>query len=88
MTKGQFSPVDLSKEDVTPITHEKINTVEATHWDSLSMTELHDELGTLRNRMQMMLDMCKPDIARQINSGITQLEAIITRKQSNVDPIL
>ena len=89
MTKGLHNPaVDLSEQDITPISREKIETVHRDMWASYSISELHDELTTLHRRYHMMVDMDKMDIARQIANGIRTLESTIKHRQSKVDPVL
>lgn len=80
--KYHFDPVDLSKEEITPISREPIDRVQAEYWQSLSLSELFDERVTLNNRITYMYEMNKPDIARQIERGVAIIDQIVKQKET------
>jgi len=75
------TPIDVN-DDVTPISQTPIKHVTSDVWSDSNLTDLHDQLMTLRSRHYSMLDMEKYEIAKQIQQGISQLEAIIKQKNA------
>jgi hypothetical protein len=75
------TPIDVNS-DVTPITKTPVKQVTSDEWNETNLTELHDQLMTLRSRYNAMLNMEKYDIAKQIQQGIVQLEATIKQKNA------
>jgi len=72
--------VDISKEDVTPITRKEIKKVKATDWADLNLTQLHTQLDTLLNRLHYANTIGHQDMINQLTRGITQLRLIIKKK--------
>lgn len=76
-------PVDLSKEDITPITREKIKKVNAGKWSDLNASQLHVQLDTLNSRLAYARQIGHDDMIRQLLPGIVQLEEIIRQKSGD-----
>ena len=79
--EGAF-PVD---GPVTPITHRPIEQVNAEMWEQLSISQLTDQLATLRSRL-IMIQTSGADvqIVRALELGILKLELLIKNKNKGV----
>ena len=74
-------PIDISENsEITPITQQPINKVNADEWGKLSLTEMHDQLTTLQNRYYTALELERYEIAQAMQIGINKLRAAITIK--------
>jgi uncharacterized small protein (DUF1192 family) len=74
-------PIDVSADsELTPITQQPIDKVNANEWSSLSLTEMHEQLTTLQNRYYACLELEKYEVSQAIQQGINRLRAEITKK--------
>ncbi len=81
MTENTSKPIDISTDsEITPITHQPINKVDATGWGTLTLTELHEQLDTLQNRYYTALELERYEIATAMQVGLDNLRAYITHK--------
>lgn len=75
-------PVDLSQEDVTPITREPIKKVNANDWDNQGVSQLYDQLTTLENRLMYARQLGHADMIKQLEKGIARLRSQINSKDT------
>ena len=72
--------INVRDGDVTPITRQKIESVDATDWAELSVAELSDQMATLAKRL-VYAQMHAPAMILPIRKGIAQLDLLIKNKQ-------
>lgn len=73
-------PVDISEEDITPITRKEIKKVKSTDWADLNLSQLHTQLDTLLTRLHYARTIGHQDMINQLTRGIAQLQLIIKKK--------
>lgn len=73
-------PVNVAEEDVTPITREKIKSVDATDWDNLNIAQLYEQLNTLEKRLFYAQSIGHQEMINQLNRGLVRLRALIHTK--------
>ena len=71
--------------DVTPVTRQKIDQVTSLKWPEMAINSLWDQRITLTNRMTMAIQSGHIDIAKQIQRGINQLDAILQHKAAQAE---
>ena len=74
-------PVDVGPDaDITPITRQEIKKVKATDWVDLNLTQLHEQMDTMQNRLHYAQTIGHQDMINQLSRGIIQLQLIIKTK--------
>ena len=68
--------------DVTPITRQKIEQVNAVDWSDQSATDLSTQLSVLQQRLYTAQQF-SPNLVQPIQLGIRRLEHMINSKQQN-----
>lgn len=68
--------------DVTPITRKKVELVDSSRWDNLSVTDLHGQRAILAQRL-MLAQSHHPEMAKMIQMGIVHLDQMIMTKSSD-----
>lgn len=71
--------------DVTPTLRKPIDQVDASDWPKLSSAELWDQRTTLQQRLVYAHQSAHPEIAKQIQSGIDMIDAILRSKAPESD---
>lgn len=66
--------------DTTPITRQKIQNVDATRWEELSTTELHDQRSALQARLSQAQSLGHPQLIQHLERGIQQLDQILMER--------
>jgi len=66
--------------DVTPITREPIEQVDASDWSTMSIPDLNAQLATLQKRYNYALHLGNPDLVKQLKRGIDHLMLILKTK--------
>ena len=80
---SNYKPIDVSTNaNVTPITHKPIEQITPEEWGEISFSDLYNQLSILQNRLMVARSMDKPEMATQIQYGISQLEAVIQQRSS------
>lgn len=89
-TDPKFSPVPISvsESDKTPITHQPISKVDGQNWSTMSISQLHSELATMRSRLQTLIQMEKNQPAQQLQNGIAMLEMLITERYNKTETFI
>lgn len=83
MTDKISNPIDICVDsDITPITQQPINKVDANGWGLLTLTELHLQLETLQTRYYTALELERYEIAKAIQIGLDNLRNYITQKSN------
>ncbi len=72
--------INVRDGDVTPITRQKIEKVDASDWEDLSVAELTDQLATLNKRLAFAHAQ-SPAMILPIRKGMLRLELLIKHKQ-------
>lgn len=68
-------------DNITPVTQEIVPDVDSGGWGRKhSLGQLTEELSTLQNRLIIAHEMNKPEMARQIERGISLLQAVIDER--------
>lgn len=75
-------PISVT-DDITPITKQPIDRVDPTKWETMSLTQLHEQRYILSRRQQMALQVGMVSAAQQIERGIVAITEIINRKGSS-----
>ena len=70
--------VDLNS-DITPITRKKIEQIDSSKWDDMSLDQLHQQLSVLEQRMLFAQQYSHLDMITQIERGINQLRALLLK---------
>ena len=79
-TEPKIGPgVDVNS-DITPITRQKIKQIDAWNWDNMNLTQLHQQLSILEQRMLYAQQYSHADIVTQMDRGINQLRILIYEK--------
>lgn len=81
--KRRTGPISVT-DDVTPITQQKVELVDATLWSQMSLTQLWDQRTILESRM-LMASAQNPSMAVAMKKGLAQLDAIIQHKFNEQD---
>lgn len=68
---------------ITPITKQEVPEVDAASWETLTVSELYDQLAILENRIMYCNQYGQGEAVKQIGRGVIQLRAIINRKAGN-----
>lgn len=63
--------------EVTPISRQRIKSVNATSWEDMSTADLFEQRSTLQQRLNQAHSMGYLQMAKQIQAGLDQLEAIL-----------
>ena len=66
--------------DITPVTRQPIDRVNALEWSELSVGDLQAQLVTLTKRRETALSVGSISTAKAIDRGIAQLTQIINQK--------
>ena len=69
--------------DVTPTTNQKIKKIDASEWDSASLSDLYDHMNVLNNRLLQANECGAVSIAQQLQRGINRLQQIINSRNSS-----
>jgi len=80
--------VDVSNDDITPITHQPILPVDSSEWHNLTIKQLYEQMEILNERMYSVGAMGKVEVVRQIQRGIMQLQATIDAKTEPTEKII
>ncbi len=72
--------INVLDGDVTPITRQKIEKVDASDWNNLSIAELTDQMATLAKRL-VYAQMHAPAMILPLRQGIAQLDLLIKNKE-------
>lgn len=75
----QGDPVDVNS-NLTPITRQKVEDVDAMSWDKMSLEQLHNQLHIMENRLLYAQSLGKEEIYKQVLVGVNQLKLIIINK--------
>lgn len=73
--------------DITPITRKKIEQVDSSQWNEMTVSELYDQRIILSNRMSQASMSGNPAILQQIECGLRALDAIISERSQGSDEI-
>lgn len=69
--------------DLTPITRQKIESVDSTDWDMMTVGQLYDQRIVLTNRMQQAAQSSFGAMAiKQMQTGLAQIDTLIAQKAS------
>jgi len=71
--------VDVNSDE-TPITHQKIDQVDASTWKDKSLSELYDDLIIMNRRLDMAREVGNITIIQQVQKGIEHLQAVINAR--------
>ena len=66
--------------NITPITREKIESVEPQKWVEMDINMLYDQRIILNNRMVRAYQAGHAEIAQQIQNGINLIDSLIKKK--------
>lgn len=69
--------------DVTPITRQPIEQVDAADWSDRSVAELARQRVTLQNRLAYCQQHGSMDMIKALKMGITQIDLVIKSKHNN-----
>ena len=59
--------------------------VDASTWETATITDLYDQLSTLHRRRQILLELAKPEYLPAIEQSIQDLDAVIKRRTQGID---
>jgi len=80
MTKEKRTgPISVT-DDITPITHQPVENVNANQWSNISLSDLWDERIVLENRLNYALQIGHTEMIQQLQSGIIRLDAVIQHR--------
>ena len=68
--------VDVNS-NITPITRKEIKQIDAVNWGSMNLTQLHQQLSILEERLMFAQQYSHIDMVTQIERGVNQLRALI-----------
>ena len=71
--------------DVTPTLREPITKVDAGDWGGMSTSELWEQKSTLMTRLAYAQQVYNPQIAMQIQRGITTLDQLLVERSKATD---
>jgi len=72
-------PVDVNGT-ITPITRQPITQIDASDWDTMNVSQLHEHLVILEKRLMYAQQIGHYDMTTQISRGINQLRGLIHLK--------
>lgn len=73
--------------DVTPITRKKVEMVDSSKWDKLSVTDLHGQRAILAQRL-MLAQTHHPEMAKMIQMGLTHIDLLISTKSTDESTLI
>ena len=74
------------KDDITPVTRQKIEQLDASKWPKMSLTELSDQHTILSNRIMAASQYgASESTLSQMQRGLIQLEFMIKHKSMEFD---
>jgi hypothetical protein len=73
----QFTGAVSVEGDVTPITRQPVDKVEAGNWGKMTVSELHKQREILQRRYYQALNAGLMNGAETINQGIMTIDAIL-----------
>lgn len=76
----QFTGAVNVSGDVTPITRQPVDKINAGDWSKMSVSELHKQREILQNRYYRALDAGMLNGANTIQSGIKQIDEMLNEK--------
>lgn len=72
-------PVDVNS-NLTPITRQQVDDVFADQWEKMSVSQLHNQLHIMENRLLYAQSLGKEEIYQQVLAGVNRLKSIIIQK--------
>lgn len=66
--------------DITPITRQKVEKVDAGEWEAMSVSQLHEQLLTMENRLLYVRQIGHDEMTTQLIRGINLLRGLIHLK--------
>ena len=74
--------------DVTPITHQPIQKVDADKWSEMTLSELHEQKTVLDSRLLQAIQCDHPEMVTQIHRGIEILIQLIGSKAGETSGLI
>ena len=74
--------------EVTPVTRQRINNVDAKQWKDMNLTELYDQLAVLESRRIKLYEIGQGPMAEQLEKGIAMLQAVIKAKDDGLPRLM
>ena len=69
--------------DITPITKQPIDSIDASLWPDMDIADLHDQRVFLQNRLNIVLsNAAHPDVINQMNRGMQMIDQMIASKHT------
>lgn len=78
--EGSISVTD----DITPITRQKVESVDSNAWSNMSVSELYDQRIILSNRLVQASASGNYSIVQQIQRGLNQIDAILASHENEI----
>ena len=80
--ENKNGPIDVNG-DVTPITKQPIEQVDASSWPELSLSDLYDQRTALQTRINMVYaNSGHPDTIIQMKRGLASIDYFISQKNN------
>lgn len=73
--------------DITPVSRKPIDKIDATLWEEMSFESLVDQQISLQKRIDMARTMGRPDMAKQMERGLSYLMQLIETKREREDRV-
>ena len=67
--------------DITPISRQPIDKINASRWEDMSFDSLSYQYVALQKRIDMAMSMGRPDLAKQMQNGMKYLLHLIEEKK-------
>lgn len=71
--------------NVTPITQQPVESIDADQWANMGPKELQDQLFALQQRYYAAMAMNQTDMAKQIQKGINKLTFLLKQHPENTE---
>jgi len=70
-----------TNSDITPISREPIDKIDASEWENLSFEKLTDQYTMLQTRIERARTMGRPDLIKPMERGAAYLLQLINEKR-------